>query len=119
MNCTKCGKWAGAHATLPGQTKDHLCMCERPGVKPLVPPQPATPAQAEELAKKAVADYLNACHIATPEQVGNYLMKLASVAGVLMANAEGSAEAALRLEGTARFILKTMPKKPAKLVPVQ
>lgn len=46
-------------------------------------------------------------------------MKLASVAGVLMARAEGSAEAALRLEGTARFLLKTMPKKPANLKPVQ
>ncbi len=28
MNCTRCGKWAGAHATLPGQPKDHLCMCQ-------------------------------------------------------------------------------------------
>ena len=82
-------------------------------------PKPATPAQAEELAKKAVADYLNACHIATADQVGNYLMKLASVAGVLMANAEGSEMAAARLEGTAAFVLKTMPKAPAKLVPVQ
>lgn len=81
--------------------------------------KPATPADAEELAKKAVADYLTACHIAEPSQIGNYLMKLASVAGVLMAQAEGSAEAALRLEGTARFILKTMPKKPATLHPVQ
>lgn len=82
-------------------------------------PKPATPAEAEALAKAAVADYLNACHIATPDQVGNYLMKLCSVAGVLMANAEGSAEAALRLHGTAEFVFKTMPKKPAKLVTVQ
>jgi hypothetical protein len=82
-------------------------------------PKPATPAQAEELAKKAVADYLNACHIATPDQVGNYLMKLTSVAAVLMANAEGAQAAFDRLEGTAMFVLKTMPKTPAKLVPVQ
>lgn len=82
-------------------------------------PKPATPAEAEELAKKAVADYLNACHIATPDQVGNYLMKLASVAGVLMANAEGCDAAFDRLYGTALFIAKTMPKTPAKLVPVQ
>lgn len=82
-------------------------------------PKPATPAEAEELAKKAVADYLNACHIATPDQVGNYLMKLTSVAAVLMANAEGAQAAFDRLEGTAMFVLKTMPKKPAKLVPVQ
>jgi hypothetical protein len=82
-------------------------------------PKPATPAQAEELEKKAVADYLNACHIATPDQVGNYLMKLTSVAAVLMANAEGAQAAFDRLEGTAMFVLKTMPKTPAKLVPVQ
>ena len=28
MICERCGKWAGAHATLPGQPKDHLCMCQ-------------------------------------------------------------------------------------------
>ena len=27
MKCNRCGKWAGAHATLPGQPTDHLCMC--------------------------------------------------------------------------------------------
>ena len=81
--------------------------------------KPATPAEAEELAKKAVGDYLTACRMTERDQIGNYLMKLASVAGVVMAQAEGSAEAALRLEGTARFLLKTMPKKPATLRPVQ
>ena len=80
---------------------------------------PASPAEAEELAKKAVGDYLTACRMTDREQIGIYMMKLCSVAGVLMANAEGSAEAALRLEGTARFILKTMPKKPAQLRTVQ
>lgn len=25
--CERCGKWAGAHATLPGQPTDHLCFC--------------------------------------------------------------------------------------------
>ncbi|MFK5284326.1 hypothetical protein ACI3PL_32570, partial [Lacticaseibacillus paracasei] len=41
---------------------------------------PATPAEAEELAKKAVGDYLTACRIASadPVAMGNYLMKLAS-----------------------------------------
>lgn len=80
---------------------------------------PASPAEAEELAKKAVGDYLTACRMTDREQIGNYLMKLASVAGVLMAHAEGSAEAALRLEGTARFLLKTMPKKRSTLNKVQ
>lgn len=27
MNCGRCGKWAGAHAILPGQPRDHLCQC--------------------------------------------------------------------------------------------
>ncbi len=79
---------------------------------------PATPAEAEELAKKAVGEYLTACRMADATNLGNYLMKLVSVAGVVMAQAEGSAEAALRLEGTARFLLKTMPKKPATLRPI-
>lgn len=82
---------------------------------------PATPAEAEELAKKAVGDYLTACRMASADSVmmGNYLMKLASVTGVMMANAEGSKTAAARLEGTAAFVLKSMPRKPATLRPVQ
>ncbi len=27
MKCNRCGKWAGAHAILPGQPTDHLCLC--------------------------------------------------------------------------------------------
>jgi hypothetical protein len=84
--------------------------------------KPATPAEAEELAKKAVGDYLTACRIASRddrEAMGNYLMKLASVAGVMMANAEGADTAFDRLLGTAQFVLKTMPKAPAKLHAVQ
>ena len=80
---------------------------------------PATQAEAEELAKKAVSEYLNGCRIADAKNLGNYLMKLVSVAGAVMAAAEGSAEAASRLEGPARFIYKTMPKKPAPLRTVQ
>ena len=82
---------------------------------------PATPAEAEKLAKKAVGDYLTACRMASadPMAMGNYLMKLASVTGVLMANAEGADIAFDRLLGTAQFVLKTMPKKPANLRPVQ
>jgi len=76
---------------------------------------PATPAEAEELAKKAVGDYLTACRMnaRNPEIIGNYLMKLASVTGVMMAHAEGSRVAAKRLVGTARFVVNTMPKIPA------
>jgi hypothetical protein len=76
---------------------------------------PATPAEAEEIARKAVGDYLTACRMTDPAQIGNYLMKLCSVAGVVMAQAEGSEQAADRLAGTAAFIFKTMPKNPAAL----
>lgn len=78
-----------------------------------------TPARAEELAKKAVADYLSACGLKDQSQMGDVLMKLASVTGVLMANAEGSEMAFDRLLGTAQFVLQTMPKKPAQLRTVQ
>lgn len=81
----------------------------------------ATPAEAEQLAKKAVADYLSACRMASADRVamGNYLMKLASVTGVMMASAEGSGIAFERLLGTAHFVLKTMPPTPAVLRTVQ
>jgi hypothetical protein len=81
----------------------------------------ASPAEAEELAKKMVGGYLTACRLASadPVAIGNYLMKLCSVAGVLMANAEGADTAFDRLLGTAQFVLKTMPKKPATLRPIQ
>lgn len=82
-------------------------------------PKPATPAEAEELAKKAVGDYLTACRMDTANNIGNYLMKLCSVAGVAMANAEGSETAAARLEGTALFVLQNMPRTPARIVPIQ
>ena len=81
--------------------------------------KPATPAEAEQLAKKAVGDYLSACHMTDRDQIGNYLMKLCSVAGVLMAQAEGSEKAADRLSGTAAFVFKTMPKTPGALHRVQ
>lgn len=85
------------------------------------PPKPATPAEAEELAKRAVGDYLTACRLASldPEAMGNYLMKLASVTGAMMANAEGADTACDRLLGTAQFFLRTMPMKPATLRPIQ
>ena len=47
---------------------------------PIKPENPASPAEAEELAKKAVCDYMNACRMTDRDQIGNYLMKLASVA---------------------------------------
>lgn len=47
MNCQRCGKWAGAHATLPGQPKDHLCMCQVARTTdglPIIPGRPEHPA---------------------------------------------------------------------------
>ena len=78
-----------------------------------------TSQKAEELAKKAVGDYLTACNLQDARQIGDVLMKLCSVAGVMMANAEGSEQAFDRLLGTAQFVLKSMPKQPAHLGPIQ
>ena len=80
---------------------------------------PATPDEAEDLAKRAVETYLNACRMTDRDQISNYLMKLCSVAGVTMATADGADDAFNRLLGTAQFVLKSMPKKPASLRPVQ
>ena len=80
---------------------------------------PATPDEAEELANRAIGDYLNVCRITDSSQVANYLMKLASFVGVTMANAEGCEMAALRLESAAKVIRETMPMEPAILRTVQ
>jgi hypothetical protein len=78
---------------------------------------PTTPDETEALAKKLASEYLTACRLtsANPADIGDRLMKLVSVAGVLMAQAEGSEVAHERLIGTGQFVRKTMPKKPAKL----
>lgn len=78
-----------------------------------------TPQQAEDLAKKAVQDYLNACQLQNPAQVGDVLMKLCSVAGVVMAQAEGSQMAHDRLVSTGIFILNSMPPEAWQLRPMQ
>lgn len=80
---------------------------------------PASADEAEKLATKAVGDYLSACCMTDQAQIGNYLMKLCSVAGVVMAQAEGSVRAYERLYGTACFVAKTMPERPATLHKVQ
>lgn len=78
-----------------------------------------TQQEAEELAKKAVTDYITACALQDTSQIGNVLMKLVSVAGVVMAQAEGSDAAYHRLVGTAVFVAKSMPAQPATLRPIQ
>ena len=81
--------------------------------------KPVTPAQAEALAKGLVAEYLRSCHCDDPAEVANYLMKLCSVAGVLMACSVGGDNAFDRLVGTAHFVRNNMPAGPAALRPVQ
>lgn len=87
------------------------------------PKAPLTPDEAEKLAAKVVGEYLTACRMAAGpngrEQIGNYLMKLASVAGVMMAKAEGSEVAFERLLGTAQFVLNNMPRGPARIERLQ
>lgn len=81
--------------------------------------KPAGPDEAEKIAARIVGEYLNACRMTHQDQIGNYLMKLCSVAGVVMAQAEGAVAAFERLQGTAHFILNNMPAPPSKLEKVQ
>lgn len=67
-----------------------------------------TSQEAEQLARKCVQDYLNACGLNTVEDAGNALMKLCSVAGVMMVATVGHADAVARLEGTASYIANSM-----------
>lgn len=67
-----------------------------------------TPHEAEALAQKHIQDYLNACSLDSTRDAGNALMKLCSVAGVLMVATVGYQEAVERLEGTTTFIAETM-----------
>jgi len=65
-----------------------------------------TPKEAEALAQQAIQNYLNACHLQTVEDSGNALMKLCSVAGLMMCATIGQDEAVARLQGTAAHIAK-------------
>ena len=76
---------------------------------------PASSAESEVLAIQAVSAYLRACNVNQDAAIGNYLMKLVSVAAVVAARAEGSQMAADRLRGTADFVLRTMPTAPGSM----
>lgn len=80
---------------------------------------PAGPDEAEQIAARMVGEYLSACRMTDATQIGNYLMKLCSVAGVVMAQAEGAVTAFERLEGTAHFVLNNCTALPAKLEKLQ
>ena len=81
--------------------------------------KPATPAEAEELAAVAVGNYLTSCRMDSTVDLGNYLMKLVSVAGIVMAKTEGRDIAVVRLEGVAAFVEATLPLQAEPLSPVQ
>jgi hypothetical protein len=83
------------------------------------PTRPANQAEAEAMARIAVTEYVNACSPTDRSQIADYLMKLASVSAVVMAQTQGSEEAAQRLEATAAWVRKTMPAQPARLETVQ
>lgn len=77
--------------------------------------KPADQAEAEKIAVRLVGEYLTACRMTDPDMIGRYLMKLVSVAGVVMAQAEGSYQAYDRLVGTAEFVRSTMPTAPGRV----
>lgn len=79
----------------------------------------ATQAQAEKLAKAAIEKYLNDCNLESRDHLGNCLMKLVSIAGVLMAHNEGADAAFDRLVGTAHFVRNNTPAETSNLRPVQ
>ena len=74
-------------------------------------PSPATPEEAERLARKVVGDYLTGCSMYgyQPEALGNYLQVLTTLAGMLMARAEGSHKAVGRMQSAAEFVSSVMP----------
>jgi hypothetical protein len=81
--------------------------------------QAADQAEAEALARRFVGEYLTACRMTDRSQIANYLMKLTSVGAVVTAQAEGSEDAAQRLEATAAWVRKTMPAQPARMETAQ
>ncbi|BDA14075.1 hypothetical protein KAM339_026160 [Aeromonas caviae] len=67
-----------------------------------------TQQEAEELAKKHLQEYLNECKLDTTSDAGNALMKLMSVAGVIMVATVGYEDAVQRMYGTTKFIENKM-----------
>ena len=60
--------------------------------------------QKKNIGKKHLQDYLNACGLITTEDAGNALMKLCSIAGVMMVATVGHEEAVQRMQGVAGFV---------------
>jgi hypothetical protein len=74
-----------------------------------------TPQEAEQLAKKHIEAYMNDCKMQNlSEDAGKALMKLVSVAGIVMVATVGYEEAVERMHGTAMFVeQKMLPLKNA------
>lgn len=72
-------------------------------------------SQAEALSVAALHKYIGDCQTQTPTDVCNALMKMVSVAGVLMWKTQGRMDAVARLQGTAAFISK-LPALPERFV---
>ena len=100
----------------PGTCMVHGCSNQECGRAFWPSLHPAGPDEAEKIAARIVGEYLSACRMTDRAQIGNYLMKLCSVAGVVMAQAEDSVTAFERLQGTAHFVLNNCPATPATLV---
>lgn len=103
MNTAACSNCYGSGFGVDGKP------CPFAPHKPFTPDKPkkmVTQSEAEMLAREAIQKYLNDCRLQTIEDAGNALMKLLSVAGVIMCATIGKDEAVERLEGTAAFIAK-------------
>jgi hypothetical protein len=65
-----------------------------------------TPDEAEALARKHMQDYVAACGRNTVEDVGNALLKLASVTGVGIVATQGQEVAVAMIQGVAKHLQK-------------
>lgn len=63
-------------------------------------------SEAEELAGKLVAEYITACGCKSRQDVANVLMKLCSLAGLVMSASVGAQETADRFTATADYVDK-------------
>lgn len=78
-----------------------------------------TPHEADDLAQKTIQEYVNACRCNSTQDIGNVLMKLASMCGLAMCATVGHAEAVSRLQGTTDYIEKSQAGKKWKQETVQ
>lgn len=65
-----------------------------------------TPDKAEDFATTQVEEYLMACQCASPKDVGNALLKLASVVGQAMVASQGQDTAIAMMQGVTNHIAK-------------